>query len=106
MFDKDCKKYITRGVDSEIPVISQIVMWDLIDDLSVEVDYLQVFDLSKEFINDKWVQKIRHHQEVPEFSQEIFISSSLSNEDIVDDVTVFVIDDGSGYATMLLADEY
>jgi hypothetical protein len=91
------QRYLTRGVDRTIPLEVQIFMWQCIDTLEVEKDYLQVFDLSVE----NGVQKVVHKQEVPEYKH----SYTLSVSRLVHDVRVFVIDDGE-YSTMLLAEEY
>lgn len=58
-------KYITRGVQSEIPAVLQIFMFDCIS-IVPEKDYLQIFRLS--VLNGK--QKIIHEQEQPEFKRE------------------------------------
>ncbi|MGN0679484.1 MAG: DUF960 family protein, partial [Oscillospiraceae bacterium] len=36
-------RYATRGVNSEVPMLTQIILWGLIDSMEVaEKDYLQV----------------------------------------------------------------
>ena len=43
------KRLITRGVADTIPLEIQMFLWSLLDELiamSVEVDYLQVFEFS------------------------------------------------------------
>jgi hypothetical protein len=95
MFDK--QRYLTKGVNATIPLEVQIFMWQCIDNLKVEKDYLQVFDLSVE----NGIQKVIHKQEVPEYRH----SYTLKVSKPVHDVRVFVIDDGE-YSTMLLAKEY
>ena len=53
-------RYCTRGISSEVPLLTQIILWGLIDSMEVaEKDYLQIFRLSAE--NGK--QKITHSQE-------------------------------------------
>ena len=54
-------RYMTKGVQSEIPAVLQIFMWDCISAVPVEKDYLQIFRLSES--NGK--QRIVHEQEVP-----------------------------------------
>ncbi len=65
MFKKN-NRYVTRGVNEEIDIILQLIMWSMIDKLkdegNVELDYLQVFKLRKE---GKEVI-IEQSQEVPE----------------------------------------
>jgi hypothetical protein len=90
------QRYLTKGVNATIPLEVQIFMWQCIDTLEVEKDYLQVFDLSVE----DGIQKVVHKQEVPEYkySYTLMVSNPVS-------ARVFVIDDGE-YSTMLLAEEY
>ena len=57
------KRYLTRGVDLTIPLELQIFMWSCIDNLKVEKDYLQVFNLS--VVNG--IQRVEHKQEVPKY---------------------------------------
>lgn len=71
-------------------------MWELINQMPVDKDYLQVFSLSEE--NGK--QKIRHTQEFPEYSKEYVVSIGKPVTE-----KIFVIDD-STHTTMLLANEY
>ena len=94
MFDN--KKYITRGVTAEIPLELQLLLWKLIGNLSVEKDYLQVFNCSSE--NGK--QKIEHIQEEPEYKKEYQLKT-----DTFFNGKIFVIDDGD-HSTMMLAEEY
>jgi len=97
MFEKDKKRYLTRGVDSEIPLEIQILMWQCIDRMPEPKDYLQVFRLSVE----NGLQVIHHTSEEPEYNM-TYILPTIANP-----VTakVYVIDDGE-HCTMLLAEEY
>ena len=67
MFKKN-NRYVTRGVNEEIDIRLQLIIWSMIDKLNdegnVELDYLQVFKLRKE--ENKVV--INQSQEVPEYS--------------------------------------
>lgn len=97
MFTND--RYMTRGVLAEIPAEIQIMIWAAIGAAiksGVELDYLQVFELTVE--NGR--QKIRHFQERPN-REKIYYYNILSP------ITkkVYVIDDGD-HSTMLLAEEY
>ncbi len=94
MFDSE--RYLTRGVQNEIPFELQLFMWSLIDILPEPKDYLQVFRLS---VCDD-VQHIIHEQENPEYHREYKIKTS-------NPVTakVYVID-GGDHSTMLLSEEY
>lgn len=102
MFDNS-SRYVSRGINNEIPIDVQIFMWKLIEELKdtiEDVDYLQVFTISTV---DEIENKIRiiHSQEIPEYKKIwIFKASKPCNDE-----KIFVIDDGS-HSTMLLADEY
>ena len=90
-------RYATRGITTTVPLLLQIVLWDLIDSMEVvEKDYLQVFRLSAE----SGKQKIIHEQEQPEYSKEYLFPS-----DSPITAKIFVIDDET-HTTMLLAEEY
>ena len=91
------QRYLTQGVQAEIPFELQLFMWALIAQLYEPKDYLQVFRLS---VSEKGNQHIVHKQEVPAYSREydIRIDNPINAK-------VYVIDDGE-YSTMLLAEEY
>ena len=88
-------KYLTRGVQSEIPIELQFFMWSCIKSVP-EPDYLQIFKLEPM----KTMQKITHEQEQPPFKREYLIPTDHSIT-----AKVYVIDDGE-HSTMLLASEY
>ena len=90
------KRFLTRGVQVEIPVELQLFLWHCIDQLPEERDYFQVFALKE--IDGK--QHIHHFSEQPEYSKEYQISTE---EPIT--AKVYVIDD-IDHSTMLLAEEY
>lgn len=89
-------RYITKGVQLEIPIVLQLFIWDCINAVPEPKDYLQVFRFSVS--NGK--QKIIHEQEQPEFKREYLLT-------VPNPVTtkVYVIDSET-YSTMLLAEEY
>ena len=102
MFDNG-SRYVSRGINNEIPIDVQIFMWKLIEELKDtigDVDYLQVFTISTVNKSENTI-RIIHSQEVPEYKKIwIFEASEPCNEE-----KIFVIDDWS-HATMLLAKEY
>lgn len=101
MFDND--RYITKGIDTKIPIELQLFLWNCIDILKEqrkELDYLQVFELTKQIVDDVFYQKIEHRQEVPEYKQ----TYKIVDKEIVE-AKIFVIDNGS-YSTMMIAEEY
>lgn len=100
MFEKSKGRYLTRGVDNEIPLELQIFLWERIDALPEERDYLQIFELSAA---EAGLQKIVHKQEQPEYRAEYVITEEHAPEAVT--AKIFVIDDGD-HCTMLLAEEY
>lgn len=102
MFKKD-NRYVTRGVNEEVDVRLQLIMWSMIDKLKdeegVELDYLQVFKLRRE--GNKIV--INQSQEVPEYSCTYEIE--LEDVQLDDEIKVYVIDSGE-YSTMIFPSEY
>ena len=90
------KRFLTRGVQAEIPIELQVFLWNCIDNLPEERDYFQVFALKE--IDGK--QHIHHFSEQPEYSKEYQISTEKPIT-----AKVYVIDD-IDHSTMLLAEEY
>ena len=103
MFKKD-NRYVTRGVNEEVDIRLQLIMWSMIDKLkdegNVELDYLQVFRIRKE--GNKIV--ISQSQEVPEYSCTYEIE--LEDIQIEGEIKVYVIDSGEEFSTMLFPGEY
>ena len=40
------KRFVTSGIVEKVPLELQMIMWDMIDTMDEQKDYLQVFDLS------------------------------------------------------------
>jgi len=103
MFDKD--KYITRGINTNIKMEIQLLIWSYIAELSkrknFKLDYLQVFELSP-YSEDAGThnEKIIHRQEVGSYEE-----THLIKIDEPFTAKIYVIDDGK-YSTMMLAEEY
>ncbi|KPI53055.1 hypothetical protein KW95_04765 [Clostridioides difficile] len=97
------KRFLTKGVDCEIPIKLQIFMWNLIDELKIKKDYLQVFDITP--INSSYVS-VTHKQEIPKYTSTYKVEQSTDvNFEIDAKKTIFVIDD-IDHVTMLLSSEY
>ena len=96
MFEKSKGRYLTRGVDAEIPIELQVLMWQAVDQMPEPKDYLQVFRLSEE----NGLQIVHHTSEQPLFEMTYIV-------EVKKPVTakVYIIDDGE-HCTMLLAEEY
>ena len=103
MFKKD-NRYVTRGVNDEVDIRLQLIMWSMIDKLkdegNVELDYLQVFKIRKE--GNKVV--INQSQEVPEYSCTYEIE--LEDIQIDDKIKLYVIDNGFEGSIILFPWEY
>ena len=96
--------YMTRGFQSEIPEIDKVFLISIIKEKSGmpdnEVDYLQVFNLTREIVGDTVFQKIENTQEVPSSKSEV----SFPLPEAVT-AKVFCID-SEEYFTFMLAEEY
>ena len=89
------QRYLTKGVQTDIPFELQIFMWECIKAVP-EPDYLKIFRLSD--FNGK--QRVIHEQEIPEYNREyLLVTPNPVNQ------KVYIIDDGD-HSTMLLAEEY
>lgn len=65
LLDFKNKRYISKGIDSRVPPLTQLFLWHCIDTLDIAKDYLQVFNCS---MYDS-MQKITHIQEQPEYNK-------------------------------------
>ena len=90
------QRYLTVGVKTNVSLPLQLLMWQLIDELDGEKDYLQVFKCRC----SEGKQKIEHVQEEPEYKERY-----LLNADTIFIGKIYVIDNGQ-YTTMMLAEEY
>lgn len=96
MFDKS--RYITRGINESIGIELQIILWGMINDIDIEKDYLQVFNIIP--IGKRMV-KIIHSQEVPHYKVEQIVMIGIESE-----TKIFVVDAGSEGSVMMLRHEY
>ena len=97
MFKKE-HRYMTRNIVEEIPVEINILLWNLIDELNIEKDYLQIFKLNP---IGEGIVEIVHKQEVPEYEASIYIY----NEVIKENKKIYAID-SMEYSTLMFSDEY
>jgi len=105
MFDKNTPRYLSRDVAEYIPVEIHVFLERSIEKMRnrVDLDYLQVFELSVEIANG--VVKLVHTQEEPECEQTTFWTiSSLAG--VFDNIEkwngkkIYVIDDGIAITTL------
>ena len=97
-------KFLTRGVENEIPPWLIHLMWYMVLTMEVEIkDYLQVFVLCIQ----NGIQVVHHSAEQPVFDMTYVlpnISEPVSAKIyIIDD---YYADENQHIATMLLAEEY
>ena len=89
-------RYLTTGIATTIPDFLQLFMWQCIDRLPDERDYLQVFRLEP----FGGMQQIRHTSEQPEHQMLYMLPA-----DAPITAKIYVIDDDE-HSTMLLSEEY
>ena len=103
MFKKD-NRYVTRGVNEEVDIRLQLMIWSMLDKLNdegnVELDYLQVFRIRKE--GNKVI--INQSQEIPKYSCTYEIE--LEDIQIDDKIKLYVIDNGFEGSIILFPWEY
>ncbi|CEQ15123.1 DUF960 family protein [Paraclostridium sordellii] len=97
MFKKE-NRYMTRELAEEIPLEINILIWSLIDSLTIEKDYLQIFELNP---IGKGIFEIIHKQEVPAYESCIYIN----NDDIKDKLKIYAIDSVE-YSTLMFSYQY
>ena len=90
------QRYVTRGVSDSISQLIQTFIWNCIDRLPENCDYLQVF-LLEPFGR---MQQIKHTSEEPEYKKVYLFPSEAPIT-----AKIYVIDSET-YCTMLLAEEY
>ena len=92
------EKYLTREVADRVPIEMQMLMWNLVEEIEVEKDYLQIFELipnGSEFV------EIVHKQEIPEFT----FNYIVKNCGIETKMKLYIIDNGD-YSMMMFSHEY
>lgn len=105
MFKNRDKRFITKGIDTNIPKEIQLLCWRLVDELvkenNIVIDYMQIFEFEK---HEKGKLLITHCQEQPEYqnSYELNLEGSIADFDVS---KLWIIDDGMNQ-TMLLPEEY
>ena len=106
MFDKQENRYITRGVNEQVPKEIQQRCFQLIDEKAkqteIQLDYLQIFEFNRD--DQRGTITIIHRQEEPFFIDyhECRITDTLASFQIK---KLWVSDDHT-HQTMLLPEEY
>ena len=102
MFDTQENRYITRGVNEQVPKEIQQRSFQKVKQAEIQLDYLQIFEFNRD--NQRGTITIVHRQEEPFFIDysEIRITKELVNFPIK---KLWVIDDHT-HQTMLLPEEY
>ena len=91
------KRCITQNVLREIPLGWTAFLWQCVDKLPIEQDYLQIFELSEA----NGFQRIIHTQERPPYRKEYLFSPFFP----VVTAKIYIINDET-HDTMLLTHEY
>ena len=91
------KRYVSANVMQAVPLEVQIFLWQCVDSIPIEADYLQIFQLS---IVDGG-QKIMHKQECPPYKKEYLFATRFP----LFEARIYVINDET-HATMLFSYEY
>ena len=92
-------RYLTKGINEEVPLNLQILLWSMIDSTLIKKDYLQVFNIRLINKNSNLIE-ITHTQEQPKNKNTIQAVAVIER-----DMKIYVIDDGE-HTTMLFAEEY
>ena len=95
-------RYITRGIQAEIPAFTTMILWEMIETARQEtpLDYLQIFRLYPVHEQGVAMQKVIHTQEQPPYQKTLCFPCENPVR-----AKIFCIDDET-HSTMLLADEY
>lgn len=97
MFKKE-NRYMTKEIAKNLPIEISILLWDLIDNLTIAKDYLQIFEINPIGLG---LVEIVHKQEVPKYEASIYIQNDL----IKDKLKIYTIDSNE-YSTMMFSNEY
>ena len=97
-------RYMTSGINAELPLELQLILWGMIQDnvnkKDFTMDYLQVFELKSVNIDGMTMQEITHRQEQPSYKN---VFAFETDNPIT--AKIFVIDD-IVHITMLFSHEY
>lgn len=97
MFKKE-NRYVTKEVLDVVPVEISLLLYELIEELNVEIDYLQIFKLNPIGSN---VVEIIHKQEVPKYESTRYIYNNKLEEKL----KLYIIDNGEN-STLMFSYEY
>lgn len=89
-------RQVTTKARSRIPHEIETLMWNMLDSMDEDKDYLQIFKLSS--INGKLL--IHHYQEQPPWEEEVTLVIDCS---INEKIYILV---ENGLETMMLAEDY
>ena len=96
-------RYITSGIQQEIPLAIQLMMFEslaFMERKAGELDRLQIFKLSTSEKDGMLLLNIRHEQEIPEARIDYLVPVEAALDHMI-----YIIDDVD-HVTMLLAEEY
>ena len=96
-------RYVTKGVQLELPPEMQIILWSMVDEnikKGLPMDYLQIFELKPVYLDDIKMQEISHKQEQPRRTNTFAFET-----DNPISAKIFIID-SIEYSTMMFNYEY
>lgn len=106
MFEPNKKRYLTKGVDREVPFDVQLFCQKAVTkkkEGNQELDYLQIFEFNVD--KERGAAEVIHRQEQPFFIDYHQMKLTKETLQIFKVRKIWVIDDGI-YQTMLLPEEY
>ena len=89
------KFYVTKEVNERLDIKIVIYIQTMIATMDVEIDYLQVFDISGNILT--------HSQEVPEYEREYRLSKKYEDERLF---CIRTDEDKKSYWTLMFSSEY
>ena len=92
-------RYVTQGVNRQLSLDLQLMLWSMIDETAYPRDELQVFQLKT--LEETGIL-IRHTQEEPAYEKHVIFK--IPSPWALDD-RIFVVDNGE-YTVMMLSSEY
>lgn len=89
------KFYVTKEVNERLDIKIVIYIQTIIATMEVEIDYLQVFDISRNILT--------HSQEVPEYEMEYRLSKKYEDERLF---CIRTDEEKKSYWTLMFSSEY
>lgn len=106
MFNTKENRYVTKGVNEEVPLELQLFCWQCIDEQGIQsertMDYLQVFEINPDSQRQS-IEVVHRQEELFSITYHEVKMTEATNQ--LAFLKVWVMDDGTNQ-TMLLPEEY